>query len=209
MTETNGFGIVNGYCTMQELLIELKKQNDQDAFSDDQNNPQTPNGRICCQAINRASRYIDKETQRFFYKKQLTNESIDAYGLSKNGFYLNKLSMVRVEAPTPIIKVTELLEGSQTLVEGTDYFLYDDYIEKSSQSKWTIEQKGITFSGDIGYEETPWEIKNACLAIAAAYTALGTTIVTDENGGTFSTVNKSIPKWVPPLLKEYRRKIVV
>jgi len=192
--------LVNPYCSVAELLIELKRQNDTTTKTNDKLE----------QAINSASRFIDSITDRIFYSKTLTNEYVDCYGFSENGLIIDSNRGNKINFPSAIISISSLKENDVALVANTDYYLYlaQGYITKNPGEYFTREVRGILLSGVMGYATTPGQIKHYCLAIASAISGLSAQLMTDENGDTVGVLRSFIPKWVMDGLEREKRRII-
>jgi hypothetical protein len=193
--------LINAYCTVPELLVELKRQGD----------ATTKTNTIMELAINRASRFIDDYTGSFFYNKTVTSEAVDAYALSDTGFYLDPVRLNKISTPAPIITLTSVIEDGVTLTLNSDYFAYKKACEivKEYRGTWSAEHNAIVLTGTFGYSSVPEEIKHACLAIASAITGMSAQILTDENGDSVAVVRNVVPSWCLDILKRNKRRVVV
>lgn len=189
--------ITNGYCTLEELKIELKRQNE--ASTHTQNTLE--------QAINRASRYIDSVTGRVFYSVNLVNEKVDIYDFSENGLYINSNIAEAIEFPAPIISIESITVDGDSLTVNEDYYIYKDRIARDG-SLWTSDPQGIVVNGIMGYAETPSDINNICLAIASAICGLSASILNTEDGDQIAVIKNSLPAWVNYELKSKKRRFI-
>jgi len=185
--------ITNGYSALSDLQIRIG-----DASTS------TTNQAMIEDAIENASRIIDDYTNSFFYTKALTDEYIDASGISDNGLYMSP-NLDRIYAPAPIISVTSISEDGAILVKNSDYYIYKTgYLLRNGN--WSSTIRGIIFNGSIGYSAAPRSIKEACVTLAIGIARLGKRALMDENGGLQGLIqDNSIPKWVWNVLDRYKR----
>jgi hypothetical protein len=178
--------ITNGYCTLAELKEVLGRSDTaKDTFLE------------AC--VERASRFIDNYTDRFYYSKSITAEKLDIYSISETGF---KVQDNYIYCPTDIISVTTLASDGVALVADTGYWLYKNKIELASYA--TTTHKGISFTGSVGYASTPLAIKQACLTISEVFSGLGIRTVVDGDGNDIDIVKNSLPSWVMKFLEKER-----
>lgn len=186
----------NCYCTVEQLQQKLTRKTDSyDLVLDKLEG-----------AITSASRYIDNQTSRFYYRKDIVNEKVDRYGISTNGLYLNSTCTI-LSLPAPIIGSATIIEDGVSLVAEVDFFIYPDKIDRDDF--WTTSRKGLDITCTIGYEETPQKIIDICLSVAEVCSGLGIMSVIDANGDQQDILKNNIPRWVLNALQMEARKIVV
>jgi len=183
--------IINGYCTLAQLQEKLARGDDQ--FDDKL--------AFLADCITRASRIIDRITDKFYYSKPLTAEKLDVYADSISGLWITS-DRKSIKARVPFLLVTSIVEDSVTLVENTDYYVYECFVE--NEGAWTTERKSIVFTGTIGYSESPPHIMETCLTIAEVLSGLGIRTVTAPDGNLIEVVKNSIPQWVTDELARER-----
>lgn len=180
--------ITNGYATLANFrsLISAKTgDTSKDAFYED--------------CIERASRYIDSKTNRRWYATTLTNHLVDSYAVSSAGISMNKN---RLYFPCGNISISTIYEDGGLLVDQTDFWLNDDYIEKSED--WTTERRnsstgaGVKITGSFGYSNgaPPDDVQQICLQISKIFAEADTKTIMTEDGVEAMFVNKSIPAYV-------------
>jgi hypothetical protein len=130
-------------------------------------------------AINKASRYIDGVTGRYYYKKTYTSEYLNGTK-SYQGWQIFKTDdggLIATPQAAPIIDVTELIESSATLVENTDFYLHKEtgLIERKS-GNWSEVAREIKITCNLGYDsantavpstDIPGDVAQYALEIAA------------------------------------------
>ena len=177
--------ITNGYCTLNELKLALGRSDTvKDSFLE-----------VC---VERASRYIDNDTDRFYFSRALTDEYIDIYGFSPSGLFIRGGS---IYAPAPFQTVTTLASGVNTLALNTDYYVYRNRLDLTSLNS---DRRAYKFTGSLGYATTPLHINQACLTIAEVFSGLGIRTVVDDGGNEIDIVKNSLPLWVKDLLAKER-----
>lgn len=189
--------ITNGYCTVAQLQIAIGQPV----------NASDPHFSFYESCIERASRFIDSETGRIYYSKTLTAEKVDVYAISESGIVIDS-DRIRMLFPAPVISITEILSGTTELIEDEDFYVYNAAGIIESTSFWTDDRKGISITGTIGYASTPKNVEGWCIAIAGALSGKDASMVTDEDGGSFEYVRRTIPKWVRDDLRANRRIIL-
>lgn len=104
-------------------------------------------------AINKASRYIDGVTGRYYYKKTYASVYL-ATGYQHEGWEIldDKLFTPK---NAPIISVTTLIEGDATLTENTDFYIDKEagMIEKDG-GNWDTLPRQIIITCELGYDST-------------------------------------------------------
>jgi len=107
-------------------------------------------------SINKMSRYIDRMTQRYFYKKTFTSEYLNG---TKNydGWQILKADtggLLLTPQMAPIISVTSIAENSTSLTENTDYYLHkaEGIIERAG-TDWDEDPRAILITCELGYED--------------------------------------------------------
>lgn len=187
--------ITNGYLTLAELQRALGR-----TVSD--SDVRKTWLEECCE---RASRLFDAATGgSFFYENTITSETIDAYSISNNGFYLND-SLKSLHCTSNIISVSSISESDTVLVENADYYKYKTHIDRAGL--WTTERKSIVFSGKIGYSSVPGDVKQATTQIAMSFSGLAVASYTDDTGSQIEIIKNSVPKWVWDTVIRYTRVI--
>lgn len=104
-------------------------------------------------AINKASRYIDGVTGRYYYKKTYTSAYLST-GYQYEGWEIldDKLFTPR---NAPIIDVTTLIEGTTTLIENTDFYIDKEagMIERNG-ADWSVSPRQLIITCNLGYDST-------------------------------------------------------
>lgn len=187
--------ITNGYCTLSELQYRLgRSQNANDVYLDSLEN-----------AIESASRHIDKVTGQIFYSKSISSEYIDIYmSNSNNGFYINDIGN-KIYCPAPIISASGIYSDDALLVENTDYFLNKSDGVIRADSCFSTNNRGILVTSiTVGHSSTPDDIKQTCLTLAEIYSGLGKTTIQDYEGNLQEIRKNTVPKSVYDILNKYR-----
>ena len=159
--------ILNGYCTLAELQA-WEKQRSGPAISTD-----TGDDAVMETLIEAASRHIDGETARYFYKE----------GTDSTMYYTAKDSR-RVDLPDyasiTSVSVDYSLTRSYTLLVATDYDTLPDNsaaegrpidgleITPTSTAYFPTQRRGVKIIGKRGRPAVPLDVKEACLLIAQA-----------------------------------------
>lgn len=128
-------------------------------------------------AINKASRYIDGLTERFYYKKAYADAYLST-GYQYEGWEILDDKLF-TPPNAPIIDVTTLIIGSVTLVENTDFYIDKKagMIERAG-GNWPISPRQIIITCNLGYDSSgdtvpsadiPGDIAQYCLEISSRF----------------------------------------
>jgi len=187
--------ITNGYVTLSELQRALGRT----VSTTDTRKDWLEE---CCE---RASRLFDAASGgSFFYDKTITSETIDAFSISDNGFYINE-SLKALHCASNIISISSITESGTALVENTDYYRYKTHIDR--EGLWTTERKSIVLSGKIGFSNVPGDVKQATTQMAMAFSGLAISSYTDDTGSQIEIIKNNVPKWVWDTVMRYQKVI--
>lgn len=128
-------------------------------------------------AINKASRFIDSLTGRYFYNKTYTSEYLNGTVNFQGWQVLDQYIFTPQRAP--IISVTTLIENETTLTENTDFYidLVNGMIERASGC-WVSRAREIQITCSLGYAtddtatpsaDLPGEIAMHALELASRF----------------------------------------
>lgn len=169
------------YATLDELKRKLKEKQ-----------ANTVNDTFLSECLERASRWIDRYTNSFFYTKIITEEIVDVHGYSENGLKVVKnviISPTRIQRDQPIT----IIESGVTLIKDDDFYVYP--MDFTKTTNWTTEFQSIKITATLGYATTPEVIQLACLDVAQVFSGLGVGMVQDDSD-IEAFIRKSIPKFV-------------
>lgn len=129
-------------------------------------------------AINKASRYIDSVTGRYYYKKSYSSEYITTTSVRYQGWQILDDKLFTPQN-APIITLTSLVVDDDTLTENTDFYVdYEAGMIEKNGSTWTTTLREIVFTGDLGYDsddtetpstDIPGDVSHYCLEIASRF----------------------------------------
>jgi hypothetical protein len=182
------------------------------AYVDDQGNTDTTDDGVMEDIIEAASRYIDRQTNQFFYDDE---DATRYYTPEANDFLITD----------PIQSITTLKtdsDGDRTYEDtwqSTDYDLMPfnpenssyTWIETTPDGDYSFPKikKGVEITGDFGYASTPDDIKLACMEIAkAAYSRRYGQNMTGNAEVTAAGVvitPQDIPAFARSIIRGYRR----
>jgi hypothetical protein len=164
-------------------------------------------------AINKASRYIDGVTGRYYYQKTYTDEYLNGTKDYQGWQILEELLFTPQLAP--IISITSITEDSTLLVENTDFYVNKEsgVIEKDS-GDWNDAPRKIKISCVLGYAsadtatpstDIPGDIAQYALEIAARFSGHFKKTIKNYVSGTSETVDLfGVPKDIDTALKNLR-----
>ena len=168
-------------------------------------------------AINQVSRYIDRITNRYYYKKTYTSHYIVPTS-SYDGWQLAEKDsggLLFTPQMAPIIDITTLIEDDDTLVENTDFYVHSasGIIEKAS-SNWASDPREICITCNLGYDsddtatpssDLPGDINHYAKELAARWSGhYKKTIKNYVSGGAESIDLFGVPKEIEQALRALR-----
>jgi hypothetical protein len=170
-------------------------------------------------AINRASRYIDERTQRYYYKKSYSSEAINGTDHYDGWTIIDQTTtrggLILTPRRAPIISVTTLVDDDTTLTENTDFYLHKEsgIIERSSGA-WSNSPGEIVITADLGYDSDdtatpsssiPGDIAYYALEIASRFSGQYKKEIKNYVSGAAERVDLfSVPKDIDMALKKMR-----
>lgn len=132
-------------------------------------------------AINKASRYIDGVTGRYYYKKTYTSEYLSTTKGYEGWQMYEKDSGGLLFTPklAPIIDITSITEDGVSLTENTDFYVDKEagMIERAN-TNWNENPRTIVITCNLGYDsddtatpstDIPGDIVQYCLEIASRF----------------------------------------
>lgn len=186
------------YCTLEQVqrFVGNIKPGSEDAIND---------------AINRASRFIDKITGMIFYKKTVTDEYIPGTS-GGNGWEIRRIIPGRsvgglLVCPwRPIISITSITENNVLLTENVDYYVISEsgIIERAS-GNWPEAARAIKISAVFGYDTTddstpsaniPQDVQEYAVEIAGRRSGLYVKNFEQLDGTVVALSDSAIPKWI-------------
>ena len=105
--------------------------------------------------------------------------------------------------PQRIIELTSVEENGKALVEDTDYYRFDSYLEKPDGSVWYTEPFKIVIVGAFGEAAPDDDVAELCCAIAAAEGKYEKRQYINEDGSSTEVVISSYKKWVSDKLEAW------
>lgn len=146
--------------------------------------------------IPKASAMIDSETNRFFNQRTITNEIHDdeTKTIEENKLFPKYF---------PIISVTSLVENTITLTENTDFYVYDNFIRKTTD--FIPDYKGISLTYVAGKAIIPDLIRQICTEITSILANLKIVTYTTDEGIERSVILTTMPDYVKERLAGYRK----
>lgn len=168
-------------------------------------------------AINKASRYIDSTTGRYYYKKTYSSEYLKTTkGYDGWSIVLNEdISFIFTPQLSPIIDITTLIENDVTLVEDTDFYVDKaiGMIERAS-TNWNENPREIVITCNLGYNsadtatpssDIPGDVAQYALEIASRFSGrFKKSIKNFVSGGSEEIDLFSIPKDIEKALMALR-----
>lgn len=185
--------LLNPYCTVAQVQDEI--DNDDSGLS----------GQIE-QAINHASRVIDRHKRRDFFLHDYTSAPLQLSNFD-DAVFGNQLFLPYA----PVITLTQVEECGDVLTLNEDYVIKNGILWRLS-ADWSIGEPPddvIKLTGKFGYDQAssaavptgiPLDITQACILIAAAFSGNNKKEIIGLDGNKEEVIDKKIPKTAMDLL---------
>lgn len=158
-------------------------------------------------AIESASRYIDQQTDTFFYSTTVTDSIVDIYEPNEDDIYISD-DRLSIYTPAPVISVSSITEDDVSLDENDDFYIYKKYGRIDREGRWSTDRRAVKITATIGYSSTPDHIRTLCIQIASIISGLDIQTVVGYDGEEQAIMSKSIPQWVQDSLKKERFRVI-